>query len=212
MSSFLLSKAQLVVLFDCLLDSLGHLSLPVSIRDLPEVNPEERQQILSSFYASRLLDSQSPTFRPDRGLDPFLLPIVKTKTILLWNHGVDGVCTFNASLYFSPVGVVALRDRGGNGVRFQTLDSVEDLLLFLSPDFAPTAKHPYISYLRIEPESSVIHCAVFSPEGDSVHISEGKRGTADTSPVEASSVVTPAAYQQLLKDKLQEVYGDIIGR
>lgn len=152
MSSFIMTKSEVVVLFDL----IGITSIPVGIRDFTEVSEAEYQRIVESFGENKLIDRQSKTFRPDKELERFILPIIKSKAIMIFNYGIDNTCTFNASLYFAESGLVALLENNDGTIKFLTLDSIDDLLLFI-PNVSclslVSAKNetPYISYSTFPP-------------------------------------------------------------
>ncbi|MFZ2787974.1 MAG: hypothetical protein WAZ69_11570 [Trichococcus flocculiformis] len=209
MSSFIMSKQEVVVLFDL----MGTSSIPVGIKDLPQVDGYEYESIVDSFSARRLIDRESETFRPDKGLEHFLLPVVKAKRILLFNYGVDGTCTFNASLYFAKIGLVAIFDNGHDTVKFLTIDSVDDLLLFI-PNINDITKfvdscETYISYLLFDKDSSIVHCTRIDHKKNIARIVEGKK-TPHSAPVEAADEVEISEYKEMLHDKLKEVH-NVVG-
>lgn len=209
MSSFIMSKPKVVVLFDL----MGTSSIPVGIKDLPQVDEYEHERIVESFLTSYLIDKESETFRPDKGIEHFLLPIVKAERILLFNFGLDSTCTFNASLYFSKTGLIAIIDNGDDTVKFLTINSVDDLLLFIpnindisdSVDCGET----YISYLLFEKDSSIVHCTRIYHKKNIAKIVEGKK-IPHSAPVEAADEVEISEYKEMLRDKLKEVY-NVVG-
>ncbi len=209
MSSFIMSKSEVVVLFDLMAAS----SIPVGIKDLPQVDEFEYERIVNSFSANRLIDKTSETFKLDKGLEQFLLPVVTAKKIMLFNYGIDGICSFNASLYFSKRGSVAVLDNGDGTIKFLTIDSVDDLLIFIpdiNKDVASTeGTKPYISYILFDKMSSIVHCTRIDPEKNIAKIVEGKR-TPDAVPLDSASEAKVSEYKEMLHDKLKEVY-NVVG-
>ena len=205
MSSFIMTKSEAVVLFDLLAAS----SIPVGIKDLPQVDEFEYERIVASFLANRLIDNTSETIMPDKGLERFLLPIMTAKEIMLFNYGVGGTCVFNTSLYFSKSSLVAMLDYVDGTIKFLTIDSVEDLLLFI-PDIeievtSEEGEEPYISYILINNMSSIVHCTRICIEKNIARIVEGKR-TIDPVPLEATAEVELHEYKEMLHDKFKELY------
>lgn len=206
MSSFIMSKSEVGVLFDL----MGASSIPVGIDDFTEVSEAEYQQIVESFLDNKLIDRESKGFRPDKGLERFLLPIIKNRVIMIFNYGIDGTCTFNVSLYFAEVGLVALLENNDKTIKFLTLDSIDDLLLFI-PDINSAGTifdggaELYISYVLVDKVSSIIHCTRIDLEKDVARIVEGKR-TTDAAPIEASMETKVSEYREMLCNKLREVY------
>ena len=207
MSSFIMSKSEVVVLFDLMLAS----SIPVGIKSLPQVDEFEYERIVDSFSSNRLIDKTSKTFKPDRGLEQFLLPVVTAKRIMLFSYGIDSTCSFNASLYFAKRGLVALLDNTDGMIKFLTIDSVDDLLLFIPDINVPSAEgtKPYVSYVLFDIGSSIVHCTRIDPEKNNARIVEGKR-TPDTIPLESACDVEVSIYKEMLHDKLKDVY-NVVG-
>lgn len=205
MSSFIMTKSEVVVLFDLLAAS----SIPVGIKDLPEVDKFEYERIVASFLANRLIDHTSETVKPDKGLEKFLLPMVTAKKIMLFNYGIGGTCVFNTSLYFAKSGLVAMLDNVDGTIKFLTIDSVVDLLLFI-PDIdvevtSEEGEEPYISYILLDNMSSIVHCTRICIEKKIARIVEGKR-TSDPVPLEATAEVEIHEYKEMLHDKFKELY------
>lgn len=205
MSSLIMSKSEVVVLFDL----MAFPSIPIGIRGLPQLDEFEYRRIVNSFSANRLLDKTSETIKPDKGLEQFLLPVVTALKIMLFNYGINGTCSFNASLYFAKKGLVAVFDNGDGTIKFLTIDSVDDLLLFI-PEVSgnvTTGKgvEPYISYILFDKTSSIIHCTRIDTENQIARIVEGKR-TLDSVPLESESVTEIAEYREKLHDKFKELY------
>lgn len=204
-----MGKSEVVVLFDL----MGASSIPVGIKDLAEVDLLEYQHIINSFFEDKLIDRNSKSFRPDRGLERFLLPIVKAKAIMIFNYGIGSVCTFNASLYFAESGLVALLDNKDETVKFLTLDSIDELLLFI-PDISMVDNvsndgvEQYISYIMLNKESSIVHCTRLDFEKGIARIAEGKR-SRDAIPLEAVYKTEIIEYRNMLYDKLREVYNAV---
>lgn len=210
MSSFIMSKSETAVLLDLFSAS----SIPVGIMNLTEVDGIEYQRIVDSFLAGGLIDKEGGTIRPDKGLEQFLLPIVKAEAIMIFNYGIDSVCTFNTSLYFARSGLAALLDNSNDTVKFLTLDSFDHLLLFI-PDIAAADRasaggsEPYISYVLLNKGESIVHCTKINLEKGTARIVEGKR-SKDAPPLEAEFETEIAVYREMLRDKIREVY-DAVG-
>lgn len=210
MSSFIMSKSEVGVLFDL----MGASSIPVGIGDFTEVSEVEYRQIVKSFSDNKLIDRESKGFRPDKGLERFLLPIIKNRIIMIFNYGVGSTCTFNASLYFAEGALVALLENNDETIKFLTFDSIDDLLLFI-PDINVTGvifdrgEEVYISYVLIDKVSSIVHCTRIDPKKGVARIVEGKR-TMDPTPFEASMETEISEYKEMLYNKLREVY-DVAG-
>lgn len=206
MSSFIMSKSEVGVLFNL----IGVSSILVGIDDFPEVGEVEYQRIVESFFDNKLIDRESETFRPDKGLERFLLPIIKNKAIMIFNYGIDGTCTFNASLYFAESGLVALLENSDETIKFLTLDSIDDLLLFI-PDINTTGAisiegtDPYISYVLLDKMSSIVHCTRANLEKGVARIVEGKKNR-DVAPFEVTVETKISEYREMLYNKLREVY------
>ncbi len=210
MSSFILSKPEVVVLFELMADS----SIPVGIKDLPQVDVFEYERIVDSFSAIHLVDKTSQTFKPDKGLEKFLLPIVTAEKILLFNYGKDSTCTFNTSIYFSRKGLVALLDHIDATIKFVTISSFDELLLYI-PDLdenivSVEGTELYISYLLFDKVSSIVHCTRIDTKKNLARIVEGKRIPGEA-PLESSSETEILEYKEMLYDKLKEVY-DVVSR
>lgn len=207
MSSFIMSKSEVGVLFDL----MGASSIPVGIVDFTEVSEAEYRQIVESFLDNKLIDSESKGFRPDKGLERFLLPIINNRVLMIFNYGIDGTCTFNVSLYFAEGGLVALLENNEKTIKFLTLDSIDDLLLFI-PDINAAGAilgggaELYISYVLVDKVSSIVHCTRIDLEKDVARIVEGKRTMDDATPVEASMETKISEYREMLHNKLREVY------
>lgn len=131
MSSFVMSKAEVIVLFDL----LGLSSLPTGVRDLPEVGKYEYKCIVDKFVSHRLIDLARGYARPDIGLERFLFPMINTEVIMIFHYGADGSCSFNSTLYFAKNGLTAVLDMK-DAVKFLTISSSNDLLLFI-PEISP---------------------------------------------------------------------------
>lgn len=205
MSSFIMSKSEVVVLFDLMAFPL----IPIGIRGLPQLDEFEYRRIVNSFSANRLIDKTSETIKPNKGLEQFLLPVVTALKIMLFNYGINGTCSFNASLYFAKKGLVAVFDNGDGKIKFLTIDSIDDLLLFI-PEVSgnvTTGKgvEPYISYILFDKMSSIIHCTRIDTENQIARIVEGKR-TLDSVPLESESVTEITEYREKLHDKFKELY------
>lgn len=206
MSSFIMSKSEVSVLFDV----MGASSIPVGIGDFEDVGEAEYRQIVESFLDNRLIDRESKYFRPDKGLERFILPVIKNKVIMIFNYGIGGTCRFNASLYFAENGLTALLENNDGTIKFLTLDSIDDLLLFI-PDINTAgtalgeAAELYISYVLIDKAESIVHCTRIDTEKDAARIAEGKR-TVGTAPLETSMETKISEYREMLHNKLREVY------
>lgn len=210
MSSFIMSKSEVVVL----LNLIGALSIPVGIKVLTEVDEMEYQRIVDSFLASGLIDKKGETVRPDKGLEQFLLPMVKAKAIMIFNYGVDNSCTFNASLYFAESGLVALLENNNDTIKFLTLDSIDELLLFI-PDITETdgysseESEQYISYVLLNERESIVHCTEINLEKGIARIVEGKR-RRNAAPLETENETEILEYREMLHHKLKEIY-NVVG-
>lgn len=209
MSSFIMSKLEVVVLFDL----MGALSIPVGIKGLTEVDEVEYRRIIDSFLDNKLIDRECKDFRPDKGLERFLLPIVKAETIMIFNYGIDSTCVFNATLYFAESGLVALLDNKDETIKFIILDSIDDLLLFI-PDISMLGNtsiegtEQYISYVLLDKEISIVHCTRIDLEKGIARIAEGKK-SKDAAPLEVMDETGIIEYRDMLYDKLKEVYNAV---
>lgn len=207
MNSMIMSKSEAVVLFDL----IGVSSIPVGLHDLPDVDEYKYEKIMINFSANKLIDFDSESFRPDKGLDRFLLPILQAKYIMIFNYGEGNKCTFNATLYFAEKGLTAILDDQDDSAVFLTLDSENELMLFI-PDLSDTdislhnGTEPYISYVIIlQDGSSVLHSTRINVKMDTARIVEGKRIPSQP-PIEAEYEVCLSAYREMLHDKLKEIY------
>jgi hypothetical protein len=202
-----MSKSEAVVLFDL----SGVSSIPVGIKDLPDVDEQEYQRIINSFSTKRMIDFECNIFRPDKGLEKFLLPIVRAKNIMLLNYGAGNKCTFNVSLYFAENCLVAALDNEDESIMFLTIESVDDLLVFI-PDVTavqtplPENAEPYVSYVLLTDNgSSIVHCTSIDIERGIAMIVEGQR-TLDDLPIEVKTEVEILEYREMLLNKIKEVY------
>ena len=127
---------------------------------------------------------------------------------MLFNYGIGNKCTFNASLYFSKSGLVVVLDNQDNSIKFLTIDSFNDLLLFI-PDGSDTMSNfveSYVSYFLMSTDGfSIIHCTKISTIENIAKIVECKR-TLNEQPIEVEREVMISDYREMLQEKLKEVY------
>ena len=209
MSSCIMQKAEVVVLFDLLCDA----AIPISIKDLPKVSEFEHARITKAFVDGRLIDNAIDNIRFDKGFEPFLLPILKSEKVMLFNYGLNGKCLFNATLYFSKCGAAAIFDTDADEVRFITIDSFDDLLLFIPK--IPVYKHftendvIHFSYIIFDENSTTVHCAKINSKKNIAAFAEEKKSVS-AEPVKTEFETDMAEYEKLFRGRLRGVY-DVVG-
>lgn len=204
MNNFEMSKSEVVVLFDL----IGAESIPVGIADFPNVSEKQNIQIVESFVDSKLLDISNNLIRPDKGLERFLSPILKSDNIVIFNYGRNNKCKFNATLFNSKSGNVAVLEETINTVRFIRFDSFADFNLFIQRFelISPNGEeNQFISFIIFEKGFSIVHWAKLDSKARRVSVVEAKKYSAGKVD-EKNFSVDVEEYDELFEGKLRETY------
>lgn len=206
MSSFCITKKELQALVLAL-----EIPLPIISVELPILSKQEENIITDQLCTQGVLFCDDSGYIPAKGMKKHLLPIMASSDIILFNYGKDDTCVFNASLYFSHFGAVAIYEQNKDSILCVSLDSLEDVLTFL-PGFGEKnfdtvlSDEEYISYFHFSGRGySIAHLACYKARTNCVAIEEKKQAN-DSPLLEAIHEVEVDEYYEMLKEKIEDVY------
>jgi len=193
---FYMDKATAVVF----LNVISNGKLPVSI-NTSSISNVRWQEIVATIISNHLIDSSNGVVRPDKGFDPFLIPMINAQAVVVYKRiDIDGA-EFCVSVYPSPRGLSAIVDDMSEEVRFVRISSFDDLWLLLTP-FSSVVK--YIGLVLFEQDGTSIHTSEFDHRSNSVHF-VGKRKGSNGNMEDQDLTVSVSEYKEMLISRLQEV-------
>lgn len=206
MSSFCITKKELRALLSAL-----DIPLPYISMELVQLSELEENSIVDQLCTQGVLFRDDGNYIPAKGMKKHLFPIKAASDIILFNYGNNGTCVFNASIYFSVLGAVAIYEKTEDSIMCISLDSIEDVLTFL-PGFGENncdtfiSNEEYISFFHFSGRGySIAHIAYYKARTGCVTIEEKKQGN-DSPLQEAIHEVSVDEYSEMLKEKIEDVY------
>ena len=196
-----LTKKETVVLFDLLRLS----DIPCSIGDMPVVTAKEYASVSRALYDSQALHKVENETRPDKGFDSFLVPIKSADRILLFNYGEDGIYLFNASVYFSEKGVVAVKEKNLDSVEFLPIHTNSELSVLLpAVEDASKKTVSHFSYWFFDKSIGQAHCALVNPSTHKVNVTESLKKAGETQAQTTEMTLSVSEYAALFKKRIKE--------
>ena len=197
-----LTKKETVVLFDM----LGLSDIPCSIGDMPAVTSHEYTDISRALYDMQAVCRVDDSVRPDKGFDPFFLPIRSADRILMFNYGEDGIYLFNASIYFSDKGVVAVKEKNLESIEFMPVYTLGELILLLpAVEDASQKRVSHFSYWLFDKNIGQAHCALINPSTRKVKLTESVKKGVEAQAQTTDSTMTLSEYAALFKKRMKEI-------
>lgn len=203
MSSFCITKIELQALVSALRMPITYISM-----DLPQLTESEESRVVEQLCSQGILFHDTNGFIPTKGLKKHLFPIKSSSDILLFNYGTNNSCIFNASIYFSKNGVVAVYEKTKSSIICICLESLDDILTFipLIGDGDNSHENEYVSYFHFSDRGySIAHFAAFNPITSRVIIEE-KKQCSNSPLLESLQEASIKEYSEMLKEKLEDVY------
>ena len=210
MTVLILPKTEVATLLD--MAQCG--SAPTGILDFHLLKGTERTAFEDRLVREGLINSPSRGFRPDKGLDPFLLPIVNRQAALIYQHGTNDTPDFNISAYFFRGQISVLMNQSRDTVKWLTLASWNDFALFLRkfPNHPCEEQKPqFIGCVFLTGQYSLLHTAQLRLQESeaTVRVREGRRWISNEVE-ELDTAYAPFDYNRLLEKRIEELY-DIAG-
>jgi hypothetical protein len=203
MNSFVISKTELVVLFDL----ICNIAIPTGITNLPEISDSTQSNIIKLLMNSGLINEHHDSFLPGEKLNLYFASIMDCQNIMAYNLGNDKEYTFNTTLFPSDKGVVSILDVSSDDVQFIKFESFDELMIFLpvfneNSDDMTNTEYQYLRYVVYGKKSTLFHKAMFDSKIQTVNVYENlkyRTGKNEEQEFEVSST----EYYKLVKEKLK---------
>ncbi|MCL1912847.1 MAG: hypothetical protein FWG10_02930 [Eubacteriaceae bacterium] len=201
MTSFVMSKHQMVVLFSL----LSKRAIPIGFVDLLPVCNNDRIAIVRGFIENKILIPSDNKLNTDKNLEAYLEPIFTSEKVLILSYGISELGhLFNATFYTSKGSLVALLDLPDNMVQMVKFDNYSELDIFL-PSLSQSREMngEYINYVLFRRDTQTVHSA--KKANGLVDVEEL---VADVSQTLAKQIFTTSLkdYQKLFANKAREVF------
>lgn len=194
---FAISKEEAVVMLDLV---FMHGQVPVSISAAENVSDTRKQEIISSLLSSGVLKQSNGRYIPNKGLDPYLLPMCSCNCVVMYKRTNTDSTNFSVTVYPSPKGMSAILDDASETICFRSLNSEREALTLLSPFSADVDA---ISYIILNADNTVIHFGKHI-NAEQIEIIEIKK-LDNGKNVKQNLVVSISDYKKMLTERLNEV-------